>query len=420
MIRVCGVTLAAVILAAPVLAADTLDAGPFSVDITPELTVRVNGETLISGDRCVSFRGLKPGEPAFVDIPGGRLVREDNIITLLAAKGRNTLRREVMVTPDGVHVTFEMRIFGSTGGSHLQYDLLTPPAYLDGTEYEAWTGAARGPVKRAGGTFSIEDSKSEAYLVRSGRYFILRRPGAECSLDFNPGGAWVGETNYGHNASSNPYHDGERFHWLMLCAGGRNGGIFTGKIVIRPGSQEYEELHSTSNVAYTRGFPVALALNFSEAASTGEYESCSNEARPEAPYRWRNPKQVRIVRRDTGGLLYRDYATSADGARETTLELEQRSGQYLLTINVHDPAEDTGPFTVSGPDGPLFEDVTMKRGDYWFKTAPLRFRDGQAKLRFAGNWKVGALTLQRILYETEDFVLERPFWNMSVEAPAEN
>jgi len=35
-------------------------------------------------------------------------------------------------------------------------------------------------------------------------------------------------------------------------------------------------------------------------------------------------------------------------------------------------------------------------------------------LRLSGDWKVGALTLQPILYEAEDFVLDRPFWNMSI------
>ncbi len=97
--------------------------------MNPQLTLRYNGETLISGDRCVSFRGLKPGEPVLVAPAGGRVIREGNIITVLATQGRNTLRREVMLTAEAVHITFEMRIFGDTGGSHLQYDLLTPAEF---------------------------------------------------------------------------------------------------------------------------------------------------------------------------------------------------------------------------------------------------------------------------------------------------
>ncbi len=410
--RALAATFAAILLTVAAGAAETLDAGPFSVDVTPELVLRYGGETLISGDRCVSFRGMKPGEPVLVDAVDGRVIREGNTITVLASKGRNTLRREVMVTAEGVHITFEMQIFGDTGGSHLQYDLLTPAEFLDGVDYEVWTGAPRGPLKTSNGTFDIGGSEPSDYLVRGARYFILNRPEAACSLDFNPVGAWVGETNYGENYTTNPYHDGERFHFLMLCSGGRPGGIFRGKIIIRPGATRYEALHSTTDVAYTRGFPVALALNFSETAEPGgDYQPYSGDA----SCRWVDAEQVRIIERATGGILYRDFAAAADDEADGLLELAQRSGHYLLTLNVHDANEATGPFTVSGPDGPLFEDVTVARGEYWVRTAPLKFRDGQAQVRFAGDWKICGLTLQPILYEAEDFILDRPFWNMAIE-----
>ncbi len=405
------IALLALALTAGAAVAETIDAGPFSVEVAPDLLVRINGQTLIGGDRCVSFRGMRPGEPVLVDPAAGRVLREGNIITVLAAQGRNTLRREVMVTPEAVHITFEMRVFGDTGGTHLQYDLLTPAEFLDGVDYEAWTGAPRGPLQTETGTFSLADTAAADYLVRSVRYMLLQRPGAECSLDFNPGGPWVGESNYGHNYSANPYHDGERFHFLMLCAGGRMGGIFTGKIIIRPGVAAYESLHSTADVAYTKGFPVTLAVNFSESDADGDYEPyAGNES-----CRWRDPERVRIVEREAGGLLYRDFATATDGEAEGVLELRQRSGHYLLTLNVHDAEEDTGPFSVIGPDGPLFEDVTIERGEHWFRTAHLRFHEGRADLTFTGSWKLGGLALQAILYESEDFVLDRPFWNMAIE-----
>ncbi len=413
------IALAAFILtaAAPATAAEIIDAGPFSVDVAPQLAVRYNGKVLLSGERCVSFRGLKPGEPALVNPADGRVVRKDNIITLLAKQGRNTLRREIMVTPEAVHITFEMRIFGSTGGSHLQYDLLSPAEFLDGVDYEAWTGAARGPVRKSTGTFSLEHSDPSRYLISGARYLTLRQGGSEISFDFNPSGPWVGESNVGDNASASPYHDGKRFHLLMLCGGGKSGGIFRGKVVIRPGAQPYESLHSTAGVAYTRGFPVALALNFSKTASNGDYERCGADVPASKPYCWRDPQQLRIIERPTGGMLYRDFATGVDGKADGILELEQRSGLYLLTVNVHDATEATGPFSITGPDGPLFKDVTIKRGRHWFKTAPLRIRDGKAHLRFTGKWKIGALSLQSILYDSEDFLFDQTFWNMQIGAP---
>lgn len=410
--RVHPVTMALVLLTASGCAAETLEAGPFSLDVAPELVLRVNDETLIRGDRCAAFSGLRPDPRVLVDPAEGRVLRDGNAVTVLATNGRNALRREVMVTAEAVHLTFEMRIFGATGGSHLQYELLTPGTYLDGVEYEAWTGRPRGPLRTETGTFSTEETAPFEYLLRTTRYAILKRPGAECSLDFNPGGPWVGESNYGHNHSANPYHDGEDFRWLMLCAGGANGGIFRGKVIVRPGAVPHEAIHSTTEVAYTRGFPPSLAVDFTNAdTSDGDYvpfaltDDC----------RWRDPADVRVVGRDGGGVLYRDFAMPSEPGREGVLDLTQRSGHYLLTLNVRDPQEDTGPFTVTGPDGPLFEDVTVEKGRYWFETAHLRFSDGAATLRFSGDWKVGALALQPILYASEDFILDRPFWNMNVE-----
>ena len=405
--------LAAILLSVPATA-ETIDAGPFSVDIAPQLTIRLDGKTLFSGDRCVSFRGCKPGEPLLVDPAEGQVIRQDNIVTITARRGRNSLRREIMVTPDAVHLTYELKVFGHTSGSHLQYDLLSPVEELDGVDYDAWTGLARGPIKRTTATFDSRQSEPLKYLVRTARYLVLKRPGGECSIDFNPGGLWEGESNYGDQFSTTPYHDGKRFHFAMLCSGGRFGGIMRGKIVIRPGTRSFESLHSTAPVAYTSQFPVSAALNFSSGDSHGDYRPCSPDGPEGKLFRWAGTDQVRIVKRPTGGALYRDFATAADGQSDGVLELKQRSGLYLLTLNILDTAEDTGPFTVASSEATLFENVRVERGKYWFKTAPLRIRNGKADLRFSGHWKIGALTLQPILYDTEDFLFDRPFWNMDV------
>jgi hypothetical protein len=409
--RMHGLALALLILTALPAAAETLEAGPFTLEVGPELVLRVDGQTLFEGDRCVAFRGLKPDVPLLVDPSSGEVLREGNVVTTIAARDRNTFRREVMVTADAVHITWQMRIFGATGGSHLQYDLLTPGEFLDGAQYQAWTGRPRGPLQTETGTFSLEESEPLEYLVRTGRYLTIDSGNAQFSLDLNPAGPWVGESNYGENYSANPWHDGSRFHFMSLCAGGSHGGIFRGKVIIRPGLTPYEEIHSTAEVAYTRGFPPSLAVNFSEAADpTGQYEAYA----PGENYRWRDPEAVRIIEHDGGGLLYRDAAVPSETGAAGVLELSQRSGHYLLTLNMRDPEQAIGPFTVASPDGPLFEDVTVEAGQYWYRTAPLGFRDGQATLRFSGDWAIGALTLQPILYATEDFVLDRPFWNMPI------
>jgi hypothetical protein len=121
---------------------------------------------------------------------------------------------------------------------------------------------------------------------------------------------------------------------------------------------------------------------------------------------------VRLVSRTTGGLLWRDFATAARPGTEVVFEIEQPAGLYLMTLHVRDDEAATGPFTVSDASGPVLGDVQVERGASWIRTVPLRLRDGRTALRFSGDWKVNALTLQAILGEAEDFLFGRPYWNL--------
>ena len=259
-------------------------------------------------------------------------------------------------------------------------------------------------------------AKPGEYIQRSVVYARFALPGGACAMDFNPGGAWVGEDNYGEAAAVTLWHDGRAWHLMALCSGGQLGGTLRGKVILRAGAVAYEQVHRRDPVAYTSEFPVALAVNFSDADGDARYVACAAAAAKGAPYRWRAPAAVRIVTRAKGGLLWRDFATAARPGTEGVFEIEQPSGLYLLTLHVRDDAAASGPFTVSDPAGTLLKDVRVKRGAAWVKTVPLRLRDGRTALRFGGDWKVNALTLQAILGEAEDFLFDRPFWNM--EAPA--
>jgi hypothetical protein len=393
-------------IACPAMA-ETIDAGPFSVDVTPKLTVRCNDVVLFSGDRCdVLRRGLNQNDPSPVDATAdGELLRDGNVLTLLARQGRNTLRREVMVTPEAVHITYELCVFGSTGGTHLQYELLTPIESLQDVSYDLTKGLLRRPRVTTEEVFDFEKVEPFKYLFQTGLYLNIKSPKLDCTIDFDPMGPWIGISNYGDNWSTSPYHDGKNVRFCMFCSGASNGATFTGKVVVRTGSDPYEAIHPNDPLAYTTDFPVALALNFTDTDTDARYKACP-------PSGWRNAHNVRIVPRATGGFLRRDFAT---GDGEGVLDLDLAPGLYLLTLNVHDGKEATGRFSIADGNGVLVEDVEVPRGAYWDKSVPLRVRDGGATLRFRGAWKINALTAQLILRDSEDFMFERPYWNMDVD-----
>jgi hypothetical protein len=395
-------------------AAETLDAGPFSVEVAPALMVRFHGMPLITGDRCVGFRGTTAASPVLVDGAQGQIVRAGSILTTVARQGRNVLRREVMVTPEAVHITFELQAFGPTGGSHVEYDLLAPVAALDNVPCVATTGAPRDRRADAQVTLSSQDTKAGTYAQRSVVHGRFAFPAGACSLDLNPQGAWQGESNYGEPTAATLWHDGRLWHFMMLCSGGQFGATMTGKIILRAGDIPYEQVHRRDRVEYTSDFPVALALNFTAGDSDDHFTACPVATVADKPYRWRDPQAVRLVTRDAGGLLYRDYATPSKPSAEGVFEMALPSGLHLLTLYAHDAQAATGPFTVSGPEGVLCRDVRVPRGEYWVKTVPLRSRDGRTRVTFRGDWKVNGLRLQEILGEAEDFLFDRPYWNASL------
>ncbi len=396
--------------------AETIAAGPFSLDVSPRLTLRCDNAVLFSGERCVVLRSPLGGvRPSLVGpIEEGELLRRGNVLTLLARKGRNSLRREVMVTPEAVHLTFELQVFGATGGTHLQYELLTPTKTLEGTSCKVTKGLLRRPRTTAPFSFEFAKTKPGTYLFQTALYVELETPA--CTLDFNPMGPWQGISNYGENWSVSPYHDGKRVHFSMFCSAARNGATFTGKVVIRRGNVPYETVHPNQAVAYTTEFPTTLALNFSENDADGRYRACPAVAlADDTPFGWREPGDVIIVPRRDGGLLRRAFAAQARQGSEGVLELRLPSGLYLLTLNVYDGENDTGPFGLGGPEGDLLSGIRIPAGTYWDKTVPLRVRNGLTALRFSGAWKINALALQQILRDEEDFLFERPYWNMALE-----
>lgn len=394
------------------LSAEVIEAGPFSVDAGPALSVRCHGKTVIAGDRCLSLRGLPITKcPPLLDTTQGKVIREGDAFTLFSSRGRNRFRREVSVTPQGLEITFELRVLGYTGGTHLLYDLITPPGLLDGAACEATTGEPRSDKQTKPAVFDMAAVKPQGYHLRSLVYLSL--PQVPCTLDFNPQGSWLGEGNFGEAKSVNTLHDGKQWHFVSFCSGATDGAIFSGKVIVRPGTRPFEDFHQRTGVVYTKDFPVPLALDFSEKDGDARYRACPIPVPDALPCRWLPADNVQIVTRDKGGLLYRDFAAPAKAGGDATLELKQRSGLYLLTLNVCDTAEPAGPFTITGPEGVIIENIALQAGEHWVKTIPLRFRNGTASLGFRGNWKLNALALQTILLDSEDYLFDRRFWTMA-------
>jgi len=403
----CGLSVAAA------QAADRITAGPFSVDVSKRLRVVYNGRVLFSGDRCVAFKGATRNAPALLDTTQGEVLRSGNAVTLLQRGEARYFRREVFVTPASVQISFEIRAFGTLPSKLIQYDLITPAETLEGSRFKATLGDARAAPRVSRGIFEPATIPPLKQTLQQCRYIEVESASGAVTLDFNPDGPWRSAgTAYGYNACARLYRCDGEYRWMMLRAYAQEGNTFSGKVVVRPGAKPYEDIHPVTHVSYTTDFPMPLAVNFSGTESNARFVACAPGIKSDLGCRWITP--VRIVEREVGGFLYHDFAVAADDAEDGIFEMEQRDGLYILTLNVHDATEATGPFSITGPDGDLFTDVTLKPGEYWIRSTPLRFRGGKAQLRFSGKWKINALSLKTLLYATEDFLVYRPFWNMAV------
>jgi hypothetical protein len=397
--------------------------GAFRVAVSPNLRIEYDGVPLIVGDVAAtgdeSGADVEPRDGEALDVSAGTLTREGDTITTQVLTQDRYFRREVHLREDGaLELTYEIRLYGFTGRRYIQYRLLAGEAF-DGAYLINYRGRLSQNVKSRSRTF--ESSKFNGPSEVDGGIRLMQVRDAELgelSVDFNPEGPWLCAADM--QTAVRGYVGGVRGQglWLTQRQIARWGHNLHGKIVIHPGIRDYDALHPVDRIFYKHPFPPPdTAINFTEGPGDGTFQAVKPavDAPADAPARWLTP--VRCVTRDGGTFLYGDFASSAADGRTGEVEVPLRDGWYLLTLYACDMAEATGPFSVSGPEGPIAEGVSLAAGERWRGLSPVLVEGGSLRLRFEGDWKLNGLAVNPLVYRNEDYRLTRSYWNMTVEDP---
>ena len=377
-----------------------------------KLSVRLAGETLVAAD-ALTLADLSRAESAVV----GGVGDWDEVRTMHGGdRGSCAYYREVGWRRDRVEMTWYVKFapyqFGTDFPGHTynlgggSYELQLPLSALLDARYEAVVGSPLKP-KRLQGVFD-SDLEDGAVIANAVRYLVLRRDGQSIVFDLNP----PGPHTWGRKSLLTEKD------WLLARAGDsivlradmrrvKWGDARRFKVVIMTGDHPYDDVHSSSK----RGHPPMLspAVYLNCGARLKRYKTVdTSEYTAERGVGWLASSGLQIVSSELPAGIYRDQVK---GSGKHTLRIDVPSGVYLVNLLAGSAAEASSPLQVYAGGEPRLRDLQTDRGQFTAKTLHTRAVDGQVRLSFeGGDWSLAALSLSALVYETEDYLFERPWF----------
>jgi len=390
-----------------------LKMGQISVAKSALLNVKIGDDVLIAADKT-SYGSLTDPEKTVVkstEVNGVPVLNAYNL-----ADKRFKFRREVALHSDGqIEITSSLRLspYNNTGPS-IAYTFSVPIAMLKGATFKAWTG-------KSARTTIVTGKAGE---VLSGiRYIAFSGGKKDLIFDFNTYGAsdWQDYCKWGFPTA----------RWNMSVSGGfinfaygRSdtffGGTATGKVLIREGQWDFEEKHPYDKFSYHGATEPRKRFAFG-ALSEG---LVSADMLPYATTRgwgWENPNGLQLLTGDGNGILDNCVLSSKGGKNVFLMDVPP--GYYVLTARFCNKKDDIGPFSVK-LNGVIEDDtqaMSLSKGESKTILMQTYAKDGKLRLEFSSdkNWCINSLAVQTVIYENEDFFLDRQMW-MAEDLPDVN
>lgn len=379
---------------------EQISAGDFSAEVAHKLTIRYRGKVIVSHDSC------DDRNDELLNTEQGTVSRAGNSYTLFNENAADSFRREVTVKADQVEITFSILIRRPIKTHLIYYRLHCPKEVFDGSQYDYVAGWVSYEPETGSGTFG----STKNLQLEIVRYLRLKSKVFPLTFDFNPEGPWLCSANYSRMWDCDILPKDNEYQIARAGTYSRFGNLVEGKIIIRSGQVPYSQIHPHDSLNYTTNMPQTLVLNMSYDADRMEYKSCNPNSKLKDA-QWQYKRGLQIVKRPGQCFVYRDFISSADKT-DGVLEIRnQVPGLYWLTLQVFDPQTVAGPFTVSVNKQKLVNDLKIPAKQYWSKTFPVWINGKSDKIRFSGNWKLNALTLQLMMGEKEDYLFKRGYWN---------
>ena len=321
-------------------------------------------------------------------------------------------RLEVAARPDGsVEITMAGRAEWDSADRRRAIEIKVPADVFDGREWQSVRPPTRWHYEESG-TFGRESpTVCSRFLAVDGLTF-----------DFNPLG--VGDNHAGAMDGGDGWRhvDSVRGVWRIsrsddgwtLSAGGDIrtswGGYLGAKLILREGSfEDYGRLHSLKEFNFEIPFEPVRLVAFGSTLHGPDYADGNVMYRPAVGYGWTQsaPWKRVEVRDHASGVFYSAVTGGVDSVyRFGNLP----DGHYFLTFAAGNFSGAENGFTVSVNGADAFGSISVPSGTVRQITSPVHLAGGSADIGLSGAWRISALGLQPILYDSEDFSFRRGFW----------
>lgn len=318
------------------------------------------------------------------------------------------LRQEIAVRPDRFELT-HLRLLDPGVIGVTSCGLRIPHEVFDGARCEL-IGSPRSAreIVRADDAVVGTLGPEEITQVRNLAYLRVHLPGGAVDFDCQPRGTWEvapGVTRRAVSWTLLRQNDG----WWLLTAYGkaRVGTLHDFKLVVVPARPEpVAQVHPRVGVRWTDPYAATTHISFG-AEAVDRYDTCAiAEATVTRDERWVGVQPARVE------------GAQVTGEARFVLPVE-RDGVYLVSLLVGDAEGAQGPCTVSAGLEPRTT-LPVAPGEYGTWVLAGRSRDGELAVTITGECRVAAAQAAPMLFDLEDYLLDRGWWLSTEFAPEDD
>jgi len=391
----------------------SLSNGPFAVRVAAGLEVRLRGEVLIADDAMTYGEDGREGR-----VQAGR-EGTTAVLNVLDDGGESLqYRKEVALHEDGrLELTVRMRLLPYRQVAEqpvIGYSFRVPLSRLAGATFTARTGRAKSAAPATGTlTAATPDGSLTAGKCR---FIAFERDGLRVVFDANPHGVLSKQdySMYGEPVGS--WNVEKQGDWVVFSFGATAwsyGGIFTSKMILYEGADDYDAKHPYDQWNYHGPTPAAAQFTFGTAAEIEGFHRADDRVYSAAQgWGWRRADGLEVFRVPSPGILDNAVAGRSGTAGEFLVDVHP--GVWLLTLRLGHPSQAVGPFAVSLNGTPVLPAVSLSAGETREVSLSHYVRAPERQLVIGlsgpGSWAVHSLIVHPVIYDNQDFALDRGLW----------
>ena len=300
-------------------------------------------------------------------------------------------------------------------GAYCIWTFCIPVEMLKGAKGAAYVGMHRSgrPLK----TFTVKGDEPDGAIVCDSIRTVQFTGGpVDFSVDFAPMGPWgLYIEDLSSQYKAHLIREGGYYCFVLPANDVRYGIQYTGKVILRTGVTDIDNLHPQKYMQYQTGSPVSMRLQFADGPlATGfkkrdGFKNLDQEFVKADMSGWSKPAKIKVVDEPKTAPV---YYSGAVGSGDNSFSFAHENCIALLNLIINGKGGAVeGTVRANGGKPNAFK---VASGDVETILIPVWIKDGKVKLDFTGDWMVTGIVMQPMLYPTEDYIFSRSYWNCGV------